>query len=1467
MERMEAWVQETFAPLVLASATPEVERLARKNGGLSFATLLSGFSSLERADAPLRSVNHQLVLTDFNFRFVAAADFAARALPDTTRALGDAVAHHPPHGAAIDLQLPPIASAADVPAYLRATLESSSSSSVSDAEPLPWYRAFRRTLLDSFIGEELSLLGQPAAMLLAVSSTDSNPRHCFEELAAARNLPPPFLQGLYDPNVPKFYVVVHDVVEADGTSIDPDAILLGLQLPPLASAVLRLNSLPAERANVQNAALYTTARLHAPPFQSMVAISSTIGATDVLGGLLSSDDVVRVRSFVRDFGLRVVLTALEARIFQLNEIVSAMKKGVRNVFKSWLRKPKDLSTRASGANAVGGGSAGGAGTTAVTYRCDSIEAQTRLLADTAFLVRDYDLALQTYRLVRDDYKADKSTLHGANANEMIALCLLLTKGSPMQMTNALETAVAIYVKMNTPATARLAVRAAVLAGEIYSTLSHSGLFTDYMDSASAALIRGSTMEQGICSAVLMERAALCDLQARQPKFRKFGFRMVMAGHVYDALGHKPHSARCYALARAVFHGSGWVQVEDHINFTLAQQANRLHDPLASITLFLTLIGTGRNSASQQEALLYEFGLIVKEFLATSSDNSATVVALPRSGPVLVRDDGTGVKTLLVRDLRMPELDDQSTVVFAPMNAFGINREIDGNPADADAWKALETTIEKQNQVHQYASAETAATRDAGAHSSRWLHQPTTFNVTFRNKKHQLKRPENYALGETIYVEFVMKNALSCAVDVEDIHLFGKFEAAVASSSSSSSSLAGGSNVVDVPEPQTQEASGDTARITVDRVNLQLLPCSEERVRLAVTPHARGVLSLTGVRWSICGGDVHGEHAFDIPGPLLQDTRANREARARAPNTSLIANVTGAMPWLGVQLENMPSEAYAGEIVRLDVTLANGGSAGLAGLQLCCADLVLCVASAVPTAATFAAYVGANGEVLDLSDVTLAPGETRKIVVWARSTQPGRLRARLLFRYRKTAEDQEVADAATLSLSRSVRLALDLNFLPCVSVSYSVAPSFSVSGEYVLGVTVQNERRDGNVDAQDPVQLEQLACVSNAWTIERFASAPTTGDSSSSSSVAAATVRDASQLGFQEASTSYFRVVPRGSGAATDASFHSCTLRLNPHEDSTAPALLRGLPVEQFLCVENARELVRDASQSGGRDGSGTDGKRGGGGGFRTIQSVRRENKALKSQQNADEPADSRRADPQPTSKAALLHSPDVDGHLVLVWSTENSVRRRAVGQSNVTPIKVRSPLRQNASPLTVTLQYADTVALHATGSTSSSSGASAVPGQGFAELDVVMTIRNDCSASSPPLDFTLEMLHPSESKPVGLIGRSNSSFLFTGGAVGAASPHFFWAGVTKKTITDFAPSALATVTLKACFMSSGVFDLNRFRLLLHPPRSVAGVHPAGKAPQPTVLEFPVEYLVYVKPASSALVGGVGVDVGVSELLA
>lgn len=40
-------------------------------------------------------------------------------------------------------------------------------------------------------------------------------------------------------------------------------------------------------------------------------------------------------------------------------------------------------------------------------RYDRIESQIRLLADSAFLMRDYETAVSMYRMVRDDFKSDR----------------------------------------------------------------------------------------------------------------------------------------------------------------------------------------------------------------------------------------------------------------------------------------------------------------------------------------------------------------------------------------------------------------------------------------------------------------------------------------------------------------------------------------------------------------------------------------------------------------------------------------------------------------------------------------------------------------------------------------------------------------------------------------------------------------------------------------------------------------------------------------------------------------------------------------------------------------------------------------------------------------------------------------------------------------------------------------------------
>ena len=60
------------------------------------------------------------------------------------------------------------------------------------------------------------------------------------------------------------------------------------------------------------------------------------------------------------------------------------------------------------------------------YSCDRIESQILLLADTFFSIKDYETASSHYKLVKDDFKSDRSYMHYLHCNLMLAICHGLT---------------------------------------------------------------------------------------------------------------------------------------------------------------------------------------------------------------------------------------------------------------------------------------------------------------------------------------------------------------------------------------------------------------------------------------------------------------------------------------------------------------------------------------------------------------------------------------------------------------------------------------------------------------------------------------------------------------------------------------------------------------------------------------------------------------------------------------------------------------------------------------------------------------------------------------------------------------------------------------------------------------------------------------------------------------------------------
>jgi hypothetical protein len=496
------------------------------------------------------------------------------------------------------LEHPRISSIDDVPAAINQMQQQS----------MKWFDRYRDGLAKTLQCQEHDMFDCPAACLLVVASSNDDPIHCFHELCNLHYLPQVFQKGQFEPSLNKIYVLLHDEGEfgADGSAGNNKAVEVLRQMkvtfPPTNCRLLRVNS--RTTPGDAQAGLWS-AHTQAPFFSYSAQPAKPIR----LGCMLGPGDLDNLRSFTEAITLKHVLPFLEARMFSLNSTVTAVRKGVKNVIKSWWRKPKEEHDHSKQGE--------------LRYRHDSIESQIRLLADSAFILQDYDVALSMYRLVKEDYRADKAMMHYASANEMVALCLFMTGGNRRELDGGFEAAFTSYSRQGDELRrqsggqlnicTRLATRSMLLASNIYHCTSETGQpgGKPRRRDAAVALLKAAPGENGLCAALLLEQAAMCYLHAEPSLYRKYAFHLVLAGHQYHSASQPWHAVRCYAAAMAVYKGHQWAHIEDHIHFTLSRHLFALEDTQGAINFFLRLIGTGRQSAQQQHTFLREFLFVVR----------------------------------------------------------------------------------------------------------------------------------------------------------------------------------------------------------------------------------------------------------------------------------------------------------------------------------------------------------------------------------------------------------------------------------------------------------------------------------------------------------------------------------------------------------------------------------------------------------------------------------------------------------------------------------------------------------------------------------------------------------------------------------------------------------------------------------------------------------------------------------------
>ena len=812
------WISELYVPCVVCSWTEGVASACWKNG-LSLSELLQPFGVLQNASIPIRTVNKSYSLRNYRFSFCSVAECAPLSTDASDAYLERVVRDHGQDGS--------------------------------------HFERFKRELFFALRHQRTHMLDHPLAYLIAVTTEDApNAAHWFEVLQREENMPELFRQGKYDPNISKYYLIIHDRSSPGAAGVDVPA--LKQQMKRLfgdRSFFLELNSLAGEQLNMAQPDIWSQY------FPATVDADKGEGDRGVLGRALAAEDLKSVQSFVEGLAFDGILRDTEKRMLELNQHVAAMRKGFRNQLRMFWRKPKDAQGVKAGGEVVATKESEANGEHVYTY--DSIESQVQTLADLAFLVQDYEMALGLYRIVREDYGADKALVHRACAYELMCVCLFLTEGSKKQIQEYSQ-------KCITDLTQRKASRVLSACAIIFGDILKSSNDPAQFKKASEIFLKASVRETTLIASMLLEQAGNCILISGLPPdtirrlrsfentsvlkprdvegsttLRKYCFRMVAAGALFKDSGVKSQAISCYKLAKRYYTSERWFRIVSHIDLSIASllmdsSEKKSHATVKELLyLWADVLLHGKLPSYKQETIL-------KDFLDQLQH---------------LEDVGTGKKPWT---FRIPTIVDNSVIVSVQHNASIIPDFPNAHPTDARA-------VKEWDELRRLSNVRISRSSEKFAY-----------------------------VGEPVFVDVLIRNPLLVTIELSELHL----------------------------QLQVMKEGGVDLEDhdSVDSVDVVLKPLEERWVRLRFTPDAAGQVTVTSVEYKLFKTGKF-THFFEIKGPLLNDTKDNRVAHARAVDTRLQLDVKKQGAWIGAELKGLPGEVSSGQIVSGELEVINNGVAG------------------------------------------------------------------------------------------------------------------------------------------------------------------------------------------------------------------------------------------------------------------------------------------------------------------------------------------------------------------------------------------------------------------------------------------------------------------------------------------------------------------------------------------------------------
>ncbi|KAG5849875.1 hypothetical protein ANANG_G00076330 [Anguilla anguilla] len=541
VQSVQEFIQDSFVPMVAVLCSEDAEKVTRKNN-LNFSELVRPFCRLT-SEGHMRDPNNQIqVIKNLKISVSNVATQPPKAAA-VRRLLDEVVsASQPAEGLVAnvitagdyDLNISDRSLKASVPWYgsWKGTLRELNTSEFY-AATTPWFEAYRENFLQSmpaseheFLSHYLALAdtvyedmkqryGTQACYLLKINSRMS-------ASASGEQIPDPWSQ----------YLQKSSFQNQDLHEEGPSAMVNNTTVENSTSAGDVDGLEPSARDGVPNNFDAHPLQLDHPsdpggPQESLEPLKppgsegKKQAGVAPHGACLTLNDHDRIRQFIQEFTSRGLLPHIEKNIRQLNDQLVSRKGLSRSLFsatKKWFGGGKVPEKSISELKNTAG----------LLYPPEAPELQIRKMADLCLLVQHYDLAYSCYHTAKKDFLNDQAMLYAAGALEMAAVSAFLHPGAPRPYpAHYMDTAIQTY--RDVCKNMVLAERCALLSAEI---LKSQAKYSE----AATLLIKMTSEDSDLRSALLLEQAAHCFINMRSPMVRKFAFHMILAGHRFSKAG-------------------------------------------------------------------------------------------------------------------------------------------------------------------------------------------------------------------------------------------------------------------------------------------------------------------------------------------------------------------------------------------------------------------------------------------------------------------------------------------------------------------------------------------------------------------------------------------------------------------------------------------------------------------------------------------------------------------------------------------------------------------------------------------------------------------------------------------------------------------------------------------------------------------------------------------------------------------